>query len=102
MRKVRMHSQKYLDRLKARNKVRKSYNGWLVETGQTQCHYCGKECGSAITADHKKPLSKGGYDKRANVVPACKRCNERKDDMLYDDFMRMLDSERERTDPGAR
>ena len=85
---TKSHSARFLARLKARNKERKSYRGWLVETGQTRCHYCGCECGKAITADHKKPLSKGGYDKRANVLPACSRCNAAKGDMEYNDFMK--------------
>lgn len=88
--KRKVHSDKFLQRLKDRNKERKSYVGWLVETGQTKCHYCGRECGPAITADHKKPLSKGGYDKRLNILPACKRCNGAKGDMEYDVFMRSI------------
>ena len=90
MSRKKTHSLAFLDRLKARNKKRKSYVGWLVETRQTRCHYCGKECGKAITADHKKPLSRGGYDKRINVLPACAPCNQAKGDMPYDDFMLSL------------
>lgn len=41
-----------------------------------RCHYCGAR---ATTVDHKRPVSKGGarYDE-ANLVAACKPCNDRK------------------------
>jgi 5-methylcytosine-specific restriction endonuclease McrA len=41
------------------------------------CAYCGVR--PATVVDHILPVSKGGdmYD-RANLAPACKRCNDRK------------------------
>lgn len=37
------------------------------------CAYCGADQG--ITVDHFIPLAKGGADRIANLVPACRRCN---------------------------
>ena len=37
---------------------------------------------SELTADHVKPLSKGGYEKRRNVRPACRACNQDKGDSM--------------------
>lgn len=41
------------------------------------CAYCGDgiETGVMLTLDHVKPHSKGGSDKPANLVTACKTCN---------------------------
>jgi 5-methylcytosine-specific restriction endonuclease McrA len=40
-----------------------------------------------MTADHAKPLSRGGYDKRKNVVACCYRCNQEKGSMTVGEFM---------------
>ncbi|MEU6321502.1 HNH endonuclease signature motif containing protein [Streptomyces sp. NPDC047009] len=55
---------------------------WLEEgfltlvTGGFLCVYCGRE--KAQHDDHIQPLSKGGEHSRANLAPACARCNGRK------------------------
>lgn len=36
------------------------------------CVYCGDP---AATADHVRPLSRGGWEHESNLVPACKPCN---------------------------
>jgi hypothetical protein len=41
------------------------------------CRYCG---GSATTADHVVPKSKGGSDAMSNLVAACRSCNSGKRD----------------------
>ena len=40
-----------------------------------------------MTADHKNPLSRGGYDKRKNVVACCLRCNQEKRSKSYSEWM---------------
>ena len=40
------------------------------------CHYCGSL--DDLTIDHKTPLSRGGTNEIANLVPACRSCNSRK------------------------
>jgi 5-methylcytosine-specific restriction endonuclease McrA len=47
----------------------------LVEQFGGCCAYCGKP-GTAV--DHVVPISKGGRDEIANVLPACKSCNSSK------------------------
>ena len=45
------------------------------------CAYCGKKFGdNSLSRDHVHPRSKGGLDVWENVVTACHRCNQRKDD----------------------
>lgn len=71
-------------------KKRKRYIGWMKKTKQRRCVYC--ECTltargpQRMTADHVKPLSRGGYDKRKNVVACCYRCNQEKGSMTVGEF----------------
>jgi len=44
-----------------------------------RCRYCGKKITfKNSTVDHIKPKSKGGSNTYANMVNACKTCNEKK------------------------
>lgn len=40
------------------------------------CIYCGEA--KPLTRDHDVPLTRGGTDDIANLLPACKSCNSRK------------------------
>lgn len=51
------------------------------------CHYCG---GVATTRDHMTPKSKGGSGGPGNLVPACLPCNQRKGQMGYREFMKLM------------
>lgn len=58
--------------------------GWL-------CHWCGIPMADqsmlphSATTDHLIPLSKGGSNRRENLVAACKQCNEmRADNIVFD------------------
>jgi hypothetical protein len=54
-------------------------NKALFRRDQSLCLYCGEQFPSALLSrDHIKPLSQGGGDSWANVVTACKRCNNHK------------------------
>ncbi|MGK2924015.1 MAG: HNH endonuclease [Lysobacterales bacterium] len=54
-------------------------NKALFRRDQSLCLYCGEQFPSALLSrDHVKPLSQGGADTWANVVTACKRCNNHK------------------------
>lgn len=58
-------------------------NRALFERDNYQCLYCGKFFdGSQLTRDHIKPRSRGGRDTWANVVAACRRCNQYKGSRL--------------------
>ena len=75
-------------------KFRKDY---LKAQKQLSCCYCGKanlqikskSREKLATLDHKVPLSKGGskYDP-GNLVVSCVTCNNAKDNMPYDTFMK--------------
>ena len=43
-----------------------------------KCAYCGN--GNNITLDHVVPISRGGTNRRSNIVPACSSCNSGKRD----------------------
>jgi hypothetical protein len=54
-------------------------NKALFRRDQSLCLYCGEQFpGALLSRDHIKPLSQGGGDNWANVVTACKRCNNHK------------------------
>ncbi len=58
-----------------------------------QCHYCGSVLPKdKMTEDHKTPKSKGGKRNRDNLVPACNSCNNKKDDMDYEDYIALIKS----------
>lgn len=61
-------------------------NRELFRRDHFMCAYCGgifKELN--LTRDHVVPRSKGGEDKWTNVVTACEKCNQKKDDQLLED-----------------
>jgi len=52
------------------------------------CHYCGCALNDnnpqrAKTQDHKQPLSRGGNNDPANLVPCCAVCNKTKAKMNF-------------------
>jgi 5-methylcytosine-specific restriction endonuclease McrA len=49
----------------------------LLRKHDRRCAYCGVHAAS-IEADHRTPLSRGGKNTIANILPACRRCNRRK------------------------
>ncbi len=56
------------------------------------CHYCGKKVHSETypgraTVDHKKPLVKGGTNDFDNLVTACEKCNSKKGELDYENFI---------------
>lgn len=54
-------------------------NPSLFRRDDNLCLYCGQKFRpSDLSRDHVRPLSQGGNDNWANVVTACKRCNNHK------------------------
>ncbi|QFY88489.1 HNH endonuclease [Magnetovirga frankeli] len=54
-------------------------NPALFRRDRHLCLYCGgRFAASALTRDHVLPKSRGGSDSWANVVSACRSCNQRK------------------------
>jgi 5-methylcytosine-specific restriction endonuclease McrA len=50
------------------------------------CQYCSRKFhGSELTLDHVLPRSRGGRNTWENLVTACKKCNQAKDDRTPDE-----------------
>ena len=61
-------------------RARIEYHGW-------KCRYCGEPLTEdTVTKDHAIPLSRGGTDWPANLVPACRSCNSSKRDKTPSEF----------------
>ncbi len=70
---------------KERAKARKLRNSqwWKRRRAEGICHYCGRKFLPAeLTMDHLIPLVRGGKSEKFNLVPCCKECNSRKQQML--------------------
>ncbi len=64
------------------HKLRKS-QWWKRKCADGVCYFCGKKFSpSELTMDHIVPIVRGGKSTRANVVPACKACNNKKKYLL--------------------
>jgi 5-methylcytosine-specific restriction endonuclease McrA len=58
-----------------------------------RCAYCRKV--APLEPDHRVALSRGGSNRIANILPACRRCNARKHRMSESEFRARLAAERE-------
>lgn len=56
------------------------------------CWYCGVDLipWKSFSVDHLIPISKGGGDEYANVVPCCRKCNIGKRDRNLEEFREKL------------
>lgn len=64
----------------------------FMEFEHVFCAYCTKELippGGSI--DHIVPRSKGGTDRKENLLMCCQPCNVRKGDMPYMSFVKEID-----------
>jgi 5-methylcytosine-specific restriction endonuclease McrA len=59
------------------------WNALLAEYDYS-CGYCRSR--ENITVDHRTPISRGGTNTIANLIPACLSCNSRKSDRTEDEF----------------
>ena len=65
------------ERAKARD-LRKS-QWWKRKLNEGTCYYCEQKFApDELTMDHKVPLARGGFSTKANLVTACKDCNNEK------------------------
>jgi 5-methylcytosine-specific restriction endonuclease McrA len=66
---------------------------WKRRIATGRCYYCRRQVGPrGLTMDHIVPLGRGGASIRGNVVPACKRCNTRKQGLLPIEWRAYVDS----------
>jgi len=87
-----------LRREKARARELRQTSWWRRRVAPGLCHYCRRAVGAkALTLDHVVPLVRGGRSIRANMVPACKDCNTKKQSLLVWEWQAYLDS----LDPSA-
>jgi len=79
------------EKAKAR-KLRKS-RWWQQKTSSGTCYYCNENVGiNNLTMDHVVPLSKGGRSSKDNLVPCCKKCNNRKKTSLPIEWQEYMDT----------
>ncbi len=64
---------------------------WTVEHFGGLCAYCAGE--TATVLEHFVPVRHGGGTTCGNCLPACRRCNARKHEMLPDQFAPVLGEE---------
>ncbi len=63
-------------------KLRKSL-WWKRRCAKGVCYFCNKKISpKELTMDHLIPLIRGGKSTKANIVPACKECNNKKKYLL--------------------
>jgi 5-methylcytosine-specific restriction enzyme A len=87
-----------LRREKARARELRQTAWWRRRIAAGLCHYCRRAVGpKALTVEHVVPLVRGGRSIRANMVPACKDCNNRKRSLLAWEWQAYLDT----IDPSA-
>lgn len=61
----------------------------VKQEGKFQCYYCADRP-TALEQEHKLPLIKGGSNTKANIVPACLRCNRSKQDQPWPRWLTKL------------
>jgi 5-methylcytosine-specific restriction endonuclease McrA len=71
---------------------------WLLQLWNWTCAYCG-ERGAPLQPDHRVPLARGGSNDIENILPACRRCNQRKALLTEEEFRARLARERDRLEP---
>jgi 5-methylcytosine-specific restriction endonuclease McrA len=82
-----------LSRERARARQLRQTAWWRRRVAAGRCHYCRREVGAkALTLDHVVPLVRGGRSVRANMVPACKDCNSKKQSLLAWEWQAYLDT----------
>ena len=82
-----------LRREKARARALRQTAWWRRRVASGLCHYCRRAVGAKhLTLDHVVPLVRGGRSIRANMVAACKDCNNKKQSLLAWEWQAYLDS----------
>ena len=68
---------------RARARELRKTRWWQQKTAPGICHYCQRKMVfKDLTMDHLVPLARGGRSSKDNLVPSCKKCNNKKKSML--------------------
>jgi 5-methylcytosine-specific restriction endonuclease McrA len=59
-------------------------------TQEEKCWWCGSEINDGYVVDHVVPLSRGGSNRKENVVASCESCNRSKGAKMPEDFVATL------------
>jgi len=95
----RKHPETYRAQYRRRRALQRKAEGshtadqWLsrIHFYGWRCFYCHLELTPrTVTQDHVKPVSHGGSEWPANLVPACAKCNRRKWDSSWRDALANL------------
>lgn len=82
-----------IDREKQKARLLRKTKWWRKKVSRKKCYYCGKELPeNELTMDHIVPLIRGGKSVKANIVAACKECNNKKKYMLPLEWEEYLNS----------
>ena len=60
---------------------------FVMDRGEHKCAYCGAK-DVPLEIEHVRPRSKNGSNRISNLVPACKPCNQRKNAMPVEMFLK--------------
>ncbi len=85
-------SDEEIRREKARARELRSTPWWKRKCASGRCHYCGGTFKpSELTMDHLVPVVRGGKSVKANLVPSCKDCNNKKKYLLPSEWEEYLE-----------
>jgi 5-methylcytosine-specific restriction endonuclease McrA len=97
---IREVSDADVRREKAKARALRASQWWKRKLAAGRCGYCGRPTSPRqLTMDHRVPLVRGGHSTRANVVAACKPCNDAKKYLLpveWDAYLVRLAAESEK------
>ncbi len=70
---------------------------WKRKCADGICYFCGKKFQpKELTMEHVVPIIRGGKSLKANVVPACKECNNKKKYLLpieWEEYLERLNKD---------
>lgn len=70
---------------------RRVYREEALKQQHFECRYCFEPLTyKSVTADHFEPKSKGGLDRKENIVPCCLSCNRMKGSMTANQYMNRI------------
>lgn len=96
---VPLADEDHIRREKAKARELRNSQWWKNLRGRGTCYYCRRRISPrALTMDHIVPLIRGGVTSRSNVVPCCKDCNSRKQQLLPVEWQDYLDDLARRPD----